>query len=290
MRKEGFQVFPVDHNANRFTPKVPTFSMDLSNSDEVKVAVQLLCFTKPVAVHFGLMCGTCSRARERSLAYHLRQQGAPEPQPLRDASNLFGKPGLTPFDQTKVDKANIIYQNAILLLHVCFELQCIVSIENPARSWLWILLAQLVKQHHDAAFVSWYFSLTATMFDACMHGLTRDKSTTLLGTAGVFDALAVRCDGSHPHQPWSASKTDHTGWVFDTAAEAEYPRLLSRRLAACILRHTQQDQLHLKLNTLRLTSLQVQGRQHKSMNQMIADFVDFFWAQAGYKPKQKRGG
>ena len=41
MRKEGFQVFPVDHNANRFAPKVPTFNIDSSNSDEVKVAVQL---------------------------------------------------------------------------------------------------------------------------------------------------------------------------------------------------------------------------------------------------------
>ena len=180
-----------------------------------------------------------------------------------------------------MDKANVIHRHAILLLHVCFQLGCIVSIENPARSWLWALLAQLVKQHHDAQFVTWYFSLTATMFDACMHGSMRNKSTTFLGAAGVFDSLGIRCDGSHTHQP---RPTAHSGWVFDTAAEAEYPSLLSCRLAACILRHVPTEQLHLKFNTLRFTSLQVQGRQHKTMPQMIPDFSNFFWVQEGYKP------
>jgi len=64
--------------------------------DEIKVAEQLLRFTMPKAVHFGLMCGTCSRARERSLAPSLRRQGAPEPAPLRDELHLLGKPNLRP--------------------------------------------------------------------------------------------------------------------------------------------------------------------------------------------------
>eukprot|EP00435_Cladocopium_sp_Y103_P055901 s883_g18.t1 len=285
MRRAGFQVFPVDHQGNRFTPKVPTFTIDLSNPDEVKVAEQLLRFTKPSAVHFGLMCGTCSRARERALASHLRRQGAPEPVPLRDADHLFGRPNLRPLDQVKVDQANLIYKHAIRLLQICCELGCIVSVENPARSWLWPLLAILVKQTGDAAFISWYFSLTATMFDACMHGSSRNKSTTILGTAGVFDVLAVRCDGKHSHLPWSASKTDSNGWVFDTAAEAEYPNLLSQRLAACIVRCVPAEQLHVKLNTMRMTSLQVQGRQHKTMQQLIPDFVDFLWRDLDYKPQ-----
>ena len=72
-------------------------------------------------------------------------------------------------------------------------LQCIVSIENPARSWLWPLLAPLVKQTANEGFINWYFSLEATMFDACMHGSLRNKSTTILGTPGVFNSLAVRC-------------------------------------------------------------------------------------------------
>eukprot|EP00435_Cladocopium_sp_Y103_P018012 s3778_g4.t1 len=285
MRREGFQVFPVDHQSNRFTPKVPTFTIDLSNPAEVKVAEQLLRFTKPHAVHFGLMCGTCSRARERSLAPHLRRQGAPEPLPLRDEVHLFGKPGLKPYDQLKVDAANTIYRHAIFLLQICCELQCIVSIENPARSWLWALLALLVKETQDEHFIQWYFALTATMFDACMHGSTRNKSTTILGTAGVFDALGIRCDGKHTHQAWSASKSDTQGWVFDTAAEAEYPALLSRRLAACIIPFVPAECLKLERNSLRMTSLQVQGRQHKAMRQLIPDFSSFFWANLDYTPR-----
>ena len=262
------------------------FVIDLSIPDEVKVAQQLLRFTKPVAVHFGLMCGTCSRARERSLAPHLLRQGAPEPVPLRDAEHLFGRPNLRPMDQAKVEQANTIYRHAIDLLYVCFQLACIVSIENPARSWLWPLLAFLVKQHSDPAFVTWYFALEATMFDACMHGSQRNKSTTILGTAQVFNQLALRCDGSHQHQPWSATKTDAKGWVFDTAAEAEYPAILSRRMAACILKYVPADQLNLQYNALRLNSLQVQGRQHKSLQQLIPDFSGFFWTASNYTPQK----
>ena len=116
----------------------------------------------------------------------------------------------------------------LLLLQICFELKCIVSIENPARSWLWPLLAMLVKETGRTDFIRWYFSLVSTMFDACMHGSTRDKSTTILGSPGVFESLGIRCDKSHSHQAWSATKTIHQGWVFDTAAEAEYPALLSQ--------------------------------------------------------------
>ena len=284
MKAAGFAVYPVDHVANRFTPKVPTFTIDLSDPGEVKVAEQLLRFTEPKAVHFGLMCGTCSRAREKSLAWSLRQQGAPEPVPLRDDQHLMGRPNLKPHDKLKVEKANTIYNHAISLLMICFELQCIVSIENPARSWLWPLLAMLIKATGHQDFIQWYFSMVATMFDACMHGSSRAKSTTILGTPGVFESLGVRCDNSHPHQGWSATKTIHQGWVFDTAGEAEYPPLLSQRIAACIAKQVPQDCLHVQTKSMRLTSLQVQGRQHKTMTQLIPDFGSFFWAQLPYNP------
>jgi len=55
MGRAGCNVFPVDHSANRFSPKVPTFTIELSNSDEAKIAEQLLHFTMPKAVHFGLI-------------------------------------------------------------------------------------------------------------------------------------------------------------------------------------------------------------------------------------------
>ena len=284
MKNAGCQVFAVDHQANRFTPKVPTFTIDLSLEDEVTVANQMLEFVKPDAVHFGLMCGTCSRAREHQVSKELRKQGAPTPQPLRDEAHLFGRPGLSPTDKLKVDKANTIYKHAITLLLTCYMLQCIVSIENPARSWLWPLLAILVKQTANEGFINWYFSLEATMFDACMHGSSRNKSTTILGSPGVFNALAVRCDHSHSHEPWSAKKLDDRGWVFDTAAEAEYPAILARRMAACILQKLASGPTFLNLKQLRLDSLQAQGRQHRALQQLVPDFEAFHWLPVDAKP------
>ena len=276
-------MFAVDHQANRFTPKVPNFTMDLSLEDKVTVVNQMLEFVKPDAVHFGLMCGTCSRAREHSVSKTLRKQGAPEPRPLRDESNLLGRPNMSPTDRLKVEKANTIYRHAITLLMTCYLLQCIVSIENPARSWLWPLLALLVKQTMNEGFITWHFSLEATMFDACMHGSSRNKSTTILGSPGVFNSLAVRCDNSHSHEPWSAKKSDGRGWVFDTAAEAECPAVLARHLAACILQSIPSGPF-LNFKQLRLDSLQAQGRQHRALKQLSPDFVTFHWLTHDAKP------
>ena len=58
---------------------------------------------------------------ERSLSTHLLQQGAPEPKPLRDEQYLFGKPGLSQYDQLKVNKANDIYRYAIQLMMILFS-------------------------------------------------------------------------------------------------------------------------------------------------------------------------
>ena len=57
MKAAGLAVYPVDHLANRFTPKVPTFTIDLSDPGEVKVAEQLLRFTEPKAVHLSGCAG-----------------------------------------------------------------------------------------------------------------------------------------------------------------------------------------------------------------------------------------
>ena len=45
--------------------------------------------TRPAAIHLGLPCGTCSRARDKPLPAHLKAQFH-DPLPLRDAHNLLG--------------------------------------------------------------------------------------------------------------------------------------------------------------------------------------------------------
>lgn len=276
MKNAGCHVFAADHQSNLLTPKAPTFTMDRSLDDEVNVAKQMLKFVKPDAVHFGPICDTCSRAREHQVPKELQLPGT---QPLRGESSLFGRSGLSATDQIKVDKAKVIYRHAITLLMACCLLNCIVSSENPARSWLGPLLAILVKQTADKGFIQWYFSLGATPFDACMHGSRRNKSTTILGTPGVFNSLAVRCDHSHNLEPWSSQKLVGKGWVFETAAAAEYPALPARRLAACILQKLETSSTLLNLQQLRLDSLQTQ-RHHRALQQRIPDFKTFRWLQA----------
>ena len=87
------------------------------------------------------------------------------------------------------------------LLFTCFLLGCIISI--PVRSWLWPLLATLVKQSNHPQFVVWYFALTAIY-----EWLSAQPKDHSLGTAGIFDGLAIHCDGSHEYQLWFATKTE----------------------------------------------------------------------------------
>jgi hypothetical protein len=61
-------VFAVDHQANRFTPKVPNFTMDLSLEDKVTVANQMLEFVKPDAVHFGQQGQRAFRVKDAAQA------------------------------------------------------------------------------------------------------------------------------------------------------------------------------------------------------------------------------
>ena len=156
------------------------------------------------------------------------------PPPLRDAEHLMGLPNLRPVDQLKVDIANKLYQCAIHLLEVCMVLGCMISVENPARSWLWALLAMLVKATDKPDFIAWFANLESVYFDACAHGSERDKRTKLLATPGLFTELEACCPQNHVHASWQPFRTEQ-GIAFPTAAEAEYPSLLCDRMANCVL-------------------------------------------------------
>ena len=168
MRRRGSQVYPIDHAANRHAPKVKVFTLDVANSEQVALLETMLRHCKPCHIHLGLPCGTCSRAREKPMP--LKFGGHMGPPPLRDADHLLGLPNLKEVDQLKVDLANKLYKCAVRILEVCTALGCMLSIENPARSWLWPLLALLVKATHNADFINWFSDLESVYFDACAHG------------------------------------------------------------------------------------------------------------------------
>ena len=68
------------------------------------------------------------------------------------------------------------------------------------------------------------------VFDACMHGGRRDKSTKLLYRNLPFGFLTAKCDGSHAHLPWSASRVDGV-WTFATSEDRRYPLELCDKIA-----------------------------------------------------------
>ena len=103
-----------------------------------------------------------------------------------------------------------------------------------ARSWLWLLLALLVKATGKTNFIAWFAELESVYFDACAHGSSRGKRTKLLATPGLFSSLGANCTQDHKHASWQPYKNEH-GVLFPTAAEAEYPSLLCNRMAQCVL-------------------------------------------------------
>ena len=186
---------------------------------------------KPMSIHLGLPCGTCSRAREKALPAHLRDKYN-APQPLRDSENLLGFPRLQGSDLAKTTSANALYRFAVRLLFICWKLQISPSIENPTRSWLWALLVLLVEELGVTDFTHWFLRLHKTSFHACMHG-SRNKQTSLLAPTGLYDRLEATCDGQHYHLPWEIRPSGR-GLAFATADEAAYPPLLCSRMASML--------------------------------------------------------
>ena len=69
------------------------------------------------------------------------------------------------------------------------------------------------------------------IFDQCMRGGLRDKHTKILASPGLFTPLVADCDQSHEHASWTPYAQGNR-MVYPTATEAEYPALLSKRMAA----------------------------------------------------------
>ena len=199
VRRAGFNVLAVDHDRNRHRPKVAQVSLDLTSDDSQGIALQMLRRIRPLAVHLGLPCGTCS---------------------------------LSGADKMKVEQANKFYEFGVQVLFLCFELGILASVENPTRSWLWGILTYLAIQTGNKEFIQWFAALKKVDFHACMHGSERDKKTRLLASLGLYDSLGIQCDHTHAHKPWHiTSREQHL--EFATALEAEYPRLLCQRMAQC---------------------------------------------------------
>ena len=248
--------------------------LDVANSQHLTILVSLLETCRPCYIHMGLPCGTCSRAREKPLPKHLQHRRAP--QPLRSEEHLEGMPSLTGSDLLKVQTANSLYKASVVILEVCRRIGCCITIENPLRSWLWMLLAHYVRLTGNQALIEWYSALECVMFDACAHGSDRDKRTKLLATPTVFSDLEQYCSQDHQHASWAPYQ--HNGKLcFPTASEAEYPPLLWTRIADCVLKFASSrgvvvSKSH-KLKDLMKLQLGQQSIRHPPLIPEFKDFV-----------------
>ena len=135
----------------------------------------------------------------------------------------------------------------------------------------------LVKQRNNAEYTEWYFNLVDTTFDACQHGSSFAKTTRLKGTPGIFDHLAGRCRGDHEHAKWRVQKLN-SSWVFNTAAEAEYPKLLAQRMVGAVAAHLPPGLLDFTRRQFRLDLLQQAEKQHRLAQQLIPEYREILSA------------
>eukprot|EP00435_Cladocopium_sp_Y103_P049944 s2858_g15.t1 len=265
----GLRVVSIDHEVVQ--PFAPIVTLDLTSNGGTEILWDILKSPGLKAVHLGLPCGTSSRARELPIPKALRLAGVPEPPPLRSAAHPLGLPGLAPHHQRRVDSANVLYRLAIDIILWCHQHNVVISIENPANSWLWAVLVTLARElSTEAAYA--LNQLVMVQFHACCHGSTRRKHTGWLSTSGVFEPLRATCQGDHPHEPWGV-KWKAGSWVFDTHAEAHYPVLLAQRATECLIRFFAAQGLQVQ-KPLRLhdKSLAVQGKQSRKHRPLVPEY------------------
>ena len=214
LRKFGLrQSHGVDHII-KAGAKAPVCKLDLTDPASESLAKSWLLHPLCKYAHFGIPCGTCSRAREIPL-------GPDAPRSLRSDDYPEGLENLTSAERKRVDAANAVSAACCRLIICCITNAIRWSLEQPHRSIFWLTKYwKQVLQHCQPIFTS---------FHACMHGGQRPKQTTIASDVPELMELEATCDGQHAHLPWGRTEKGYA-----TAEETEYPFELCRRWARII--------------------------------------------------------
>ena len=170
MIQAGFEVVSVDHEVD--APYSPVYSLDLTTQSFQGILMEILTPKRLAAIHFGLPCGTASKARDRPIRQELQRQGVPSPAPLRSPEYPLGIPGS--LNKTKVEKANELYRFTLRILISLEGRQVAISIENPFGSYLWAAMVKLTMEHSKQA-MSRYNRLKWCAFIRVVMGLDVEK-------------------------------------------------------------------------------------------------------------------
>ena len=266
-RDVGAVVFPFDNSRNRHVPCVTVFELDLTQLNAWQLLSDIIKTETVSYIHVAPPCGTASSARGRPIPEHLKVQGAPEPRALRSMEFPMGIPGLSPAEDARVQSANKIYNIVVKLIYLSVELQIAISIENPPTSLFWHFPG-MQQASHDAQLIDYEFH-------GCMYGGERRRLCRWRATNGLLDGLDKLCDSSHSHKPWGVSNSA-LGWVFATAEEAAYPKVLTDFVArqVSLFLNFEAPPEHSKLQGTGHSQAAIQsGLQPRKAPQLVSEFA-----------------
>ena len=220
----GWKCIALDKRADLVYTNVEIMAADLTNDNTQARVLELIELSALKYCHMAPPCGTASRARDKPLPAALRAKGIPEPPRARSELHPLGLPNLAvdaPKLHLRVLAANEIYIFLAKVASRLAERKIPFTIENPNRSYLWMLPCFRGLLGPQAGDVT---------FDMCMYGGARKVLRRLRAfPIEKFLPLCALCDGSHEHKPWIQG----CSWSsFGTAEEAVYPPAFCLALAA----------------------------------------------------------
>lgn len=174
-------------------------------------------------VGIDLPCNTWSRARRAPWWSRL-------PKPLRKTGqHIFGLPWLSPQDESKVLKANVMLRGAYKMIKKCLKAGKAGFLENPKNSMVWHT-PQIQKLLQDPR-------VQLVFCDMCQYGTQWKKPTGLL-IWGCNPVVFQRCSAkqhlcSRTHKP-HLSLTGISGKKFLTAQAQVYSEEFSKHLMLTI--------------------------------------------------------
>ena len=250
--------FGIDHKVKQ--PKSQVICLDLQKPEIQKMVMQWVSDPKCVWVHFGIPCGTASRARERRMS---KTHFGPRPMRSKHFPNGLPPHLLSQNSRDRLRAANRLYhfmQKLILSL----PSTTVWTIENPLRSWLWkTSYFQEIEEQTKVLFFQ---------FDMCMFGGKRLKRTGIATNCENLASYAIQCDGLHEHAPY-----EFRDGQFDTALEAEYPKNFCEVLVRGVVEYLQR--LHhwgpldlAKRVKLARSAAVATNQQPKRMPQLVPEF------------------
>ena len=174
------------------------------------------------AGHLGTPCHSFSRARDRQ----------PGPPPLRSDSQVMGLPNLSVADKQKVTEGNLFMRFSCYVMTLASVLHIPFTMENPARSRLWLCPAvqRMLRRKAIRLFTC----------EFCMFGTKWRKSTSFAASfvdlsrlfhfrcLGAKRGLCKRTDLPHMHL---CGQTPDGRWM--TSVAEPYPFKLCHVLAQC---------------------------------------------------------